>query len=248
MTLLSYCGYALIGLGPAGVLLGTVLRKPFLLIVVLASAFFWLLTLMLIGIPAKLLLVAEGSSPLLVFLLLLSVSVQESVRWIYWRLCRFTESALDALAEKQSKAKLSALDKLSIYLASGLGHGLAHSAMFFLALLTPTLGAATYYLEGCPEVPFFLAAVLASLGFLVLHTFSMVVALDGYARKKPKQVLFVLGLHYAAALLMISSTLASGCAFSITSSLCCGFVSLVACAFLLWHRTSGYVPLSIEPS
>lgn len=46
--------------------------------------------------------------------------------------------------------------------ASGLGHGLAHSAMFFLALLTPTLGAATYYLEGCPEVPFFLAAGMRS--------------------------------------------------------------------------------------
>lgn len=49
---------------------------------------------------------------------------------------------------------------------------------------------------------FVFLAALASLGFLILHTFSMVVALDGYARKKPKQVVFVLGLHYVAALLV----------------------------------------------
>jgi hypothetical protein len=50
-------------------------------------------------------------------------------------------------------------------------------------------------------------AALSSLGFLILHTFAMVVALDGYAKKEAKQVLFVLVLHLVAASLVSVCTL-----------------------------------------
>lgn len=40
--------------------------------------------------------------------------------------------------------------------AAGFGRGAAHAVFFFLSIATPTLGAATLYLDVCPAIPFFL--------------------------------------------------------------------------------------------
>ncbi|GBG79656.1 hypothetical protein CBR_g29804 [Chara braunii] len=71
---------------------------------------------------------------------------------------RKAEVQLDAVAARQSKPRLSVIDRMQIGLASGLGHGSAHAAFFFLSLLTPALGPATYYVDSCPQMPFFLVA------------------------------------------------------------------------------------------
>ena len=42
--------------------------------------------------------------------------------------------------------------------AGGLGHGVAHAVFFCLSLLTPAFGQATFYVERCSKMPFFLAS------------------------------------------------------------------------------------------
>ncbi|KAH9301854.1 hypothetical protein KI387_013437, partial [Taxus chinensis] len=111
------------------------------------------------------------------------------------------ETILDALALRISKPRLSLTDKMQIALAGGLGHGVAHAVFFCLSLLTPAFGPATFYVDSCNQMPFFLCAALISLGFLIIHTFSMVIAFNGYAEEKKVHQLFVPIIHLVAAIL-----------------------------------------------
>ncbi|GFQ06970.1 gamma-secretase subunit aph1-like [Phtheirospermum japonicum] len=83
--------------------------------------------------------------------------------------------ALDMHAVRASKIKvyLSSMgtnqnvpDRLGPYqvlsaiksLPGGMGHGLAHAIFFCISLLTPAFGPATYYVEKCSQIPFFLVS------------------------------------------------------------------------------------------
>lgn len=47
---------------------------------------------------------------------------------------------------------------LILYVAGGMGHGVAHAIFFCVSLLTPAFGPATYHVEKCPQMPFFLVS------------------------------------------------------------------------------------------
>lgn len=49
--------------------------------------------------------------------------------------------------------------------AGGLGHGVAHAVFFCLSLLTPSFGPATYYVDSCSQLPFFLVSGAFSLSY-----------------------------------------------------------------------------------
>lgn len=44
------------------------------------------------------------------------------------------------------------------FTAGGMGHGVAHAVFFCISLLTPAFGPATYYVEKCSQIPFFLVS------------------------------------------------------------------------------------------
>lgn len=46
----------------------------------------------------------------------------------------------------------------SLYAAGGLGHGVAHAVFFCLSLLTPAFGPATFFVDRCSQIPFFLVS------------------------------------------------------------------------------------------
>eukprot|EP00897_Mesotaenium_endlicherianum_P009276 jgi/Mesen1/8377/ME000468S07815 len=127
--------------------------------------------------------------------------------------------------------------------SSGLGHGMAHSAFFFLSLLTAAVGLATYYANTCPEMPFFLVASVASLAFLLLHTFGMVVAFDGYATHTKAHQLAVPALHLTAALLMLVNFAPGGCAAGVCLVWICAAAMIALCARAAWERTGHSITL-----
>lgn len=51
------------------------------------------------------------------------------------------------------------------YAAGGLGHGVAHAVFFCLSLLTPAFGPATFYVDRCSRIPFFLVSGESSPSF-----------------------------------------------------------------------------------
>ena len=44
------------------------------------------------------------------------------------------------------------------FAAGGLGHGLAHAVFFCISLLTPAFGPATFFVDRCSQIPFFLVS------------------------------------------------------------------------------------------
>ncbi|TVU32619.1 hypothetical protein EJB05_24357 [Eragrostis curvula] len=171
MTVAAGLGYALIALGPAlSLFAGVVARKPFLVLTLLSSTLFWLLTLILLsGVWRGFLPIKSGAWLPYIILILSSVALQEGARLVFWRLYKKMEEMLDAFADRISKPRLSWTDKMLIYLA------------------------------------------IVALGFLVVHTFSMIIAFNGYEEKKKSDQIFVPVVHVAAAVMTLVNLAPGGC-------------------------------------
>ncbi|EHA8591581.1 Gamma-secretase subunit APH1-like [Cocos nucifera] len=70
-------------------------------------------------------------------------------------------------------------------------------------LLTPAFGPATFYVDRCSHIPFFLVSAIMSLGFVIIHTFSMVIAFNGYAEGRKSDQSVVPVVHSIAAIMII---------------------------------------------
>ncbi|KAK6266155.1 hypothetical protein QUC31_016992 [Theobroma cacao] len=128
--------------------------------------------------------------------------LQEGLRLLFWKVYKRLEDILDAFADRVSKPRLYLTDKMQIALAGGLGHGVAHAVFFCVSLLTPAFGPATYFVDRCSQIPFFLVSAIIALAFVTIHTFSMVIAFNGYAEGNKVDQLFVPSVHLAAGMMV----------------------------------------------
>lgn len=238
MSVVAGIGYALLALGPAlSLFVSVIALKPFLVLTVLTSTLVWLVSLIVVAAVWRAFL-PLGSSPWLLFLLLFTcVAFQEAVRPVFWKVYKKVEGVLDLLADRLSKPRLYFTDKLQIALAGGLGHGIAHGVFFCLSLLTPAFGPATYYVESCGQMPLFLVAALISLAFLIIHTFSMIIAFNGYEDGKKLHQLFAPGLHFVAAFLTLVNLFPGGCIAGVPLVLSCAALALTFCGKIVWDKT-----------
>lgn len=242
MTVASFLGCFLLGAGPGfGIFAVVIAPKPFLVILVLISAFFWLLSLILVASIWRAFLPLGAAMWPYIGVVFSAVAAQEALRLLYWQLQLRLERGLEAIAAAQMRPRLTALDKIEMALASGLGQGAAHTALFFLSLLTPLLGPATFYLDQCPYLPFFALAALASLPLLLLHTFGMVVALDGHANHKTVHQVVVPVLHLAAGSVLLVNFIPGGCLVGLLLVWLCTIAEITLCAKIVWDRT-GHAP------
>ncbi|XP_062172589.1 gamma-secretase subunit APH1-like isoform X2 [Alnus glutinosa] len=200
MTVAAGIGYALLALGPSLSLFACVIsKKPFLILTVLSSTLLWLISLILLSGVWRGFLPLKSTTwwpyGLLIFT---SVAFQEGLRVLFWKVYKRLEDILDGFAERVSKPHLFLTDKMQIALAGGLGHGMAHAVFFCLSLLTPAFGPATFVVDRCSRIPFFLVSAIISLAFVTIHTFSMVIAFNGYAEGNKVDQLFVPVVHLVA--------------------------------------------------
>jgi anterior pharynx defective protein 1 len=68
------------------------------------------------------------------------------------------------------------------------------------SVATLTLSPATFYVAACPQMNVFLYSAMTSCAFVVLHTFSMVLAFDGYAHRSVVCIALPPVIHLLAAL------------------------------------------------
>lgn len=143
---------------------------------------------------------------------------------------------LNAFADRVSKPRLYLTDKMQIALAGGLGHGVAHAVFFGLSLLTPSFGPATYYVDRCPHIPFFLVSALISLGFVMIHTFSMVIAFNGYAEGRKTDRIIIPIIHTTAAATTLINLAPGGCVVGVPLLCIVTAVTLQYCWKMVWRR------------
>eukprot|EP00850_Spirogloea_muscicola_P002631 SM000010S04269 [mRNA] locus=s10:606288:608592:+ [translate_table: standard] len=216
---------SLVGLGPALALAALVLLpKPVLTLAALCSTFYWLVTIIATAGLTRLLLPSAPPTWFLALLLLVAVACQEHLL-----------RALQLIARRQSKAPLSFSDKVQIYL--GFGHGLAHSLLFFLSLMTPAMGPATYYVSACPQMPIFLAMAIASSAFFIIHALSMIMAFDGYGENSSHQYYAPI-IHFAAASTTLLNLAPSGCLVGLPLLWIIVVSAVSACHSILWRKSN----------
>ncbi|OAY74002.1 Gamma-secretase subunit APH1-like [Ananas comosus] len=238
MTAAAGLGYALIALGPAlALFVAAIARKPFLILTLLSSMLFWLVSLIILsGVWRGFLPVRSSSWWPYVILIITSVGFQEGIRLVFWKLYKKMEDMLDAFADRVSKPRLFLTDKMQIALAGGLGHGVAHAVFFCLSLLTPAFGPATFYVDRCSRVPFFLISAIISLGFVIIHTFSMVIAFNGYAEGKKNDQVFAPIVHIIAAIMTLVNLAPGGCVIGVPLLCFAAAVTLQYCWKTVWRR------------
>eukprot|EP00850_Spirogloea_muscicola_P009376 SM000052S17768 [mRNA] locus=s52:560690:570889:- [translate_table: standard] len=249
MTVAAFVGCSLVGLGPALALAALVLLpKPFLTLAALCSTFYWLITIIATAGLTRLLLPSAPPTWFLALLLLVAVaSIASSAFFIIHAVSMIM--AFDGYVENSSHqyyapiihfaaaatAPLSFSDKVQIYL--GFGHGLAHSLLFFLSLMTPAMGPATYYVSACPQMPIFLAMAIASSAFFIIHAITMIMAFDGYVENSSHQYYAPI-FHFAAASTTLLNLAPSGCLVGLPLLWIIVVSAASACHSILWRKSN----------
>ncbi|GAB2230936.1 hypothetical protein Droror1_Dr00015234 [Drosera rotundifolia] len=238
MTVAAGLGYALIALGPSlSLFVSVIAKKPFLVLTVLSSTLLWLVSLIVLSgvwrafIPFKSTVWWPYGA-----LVLTSVSFQEVLRVFFWKGYKRLEGVLDAFADRVSKPRLLLTDKMQIALAGGLGHALAHGVFFCISMLTPAFGPATYYTEKCSYIPFFLVSAFLALAFVTIHTFSMIIAFNGYAEANKVDQYFVPVVHLLSGSLTMINLAPGGCIITIPLLYFVVAVTLIHCGRMVYRR------------
>mmetsp|Transcript_23156 Transcript_23156/g.64323 ORF Transcript_23156/g.64323 Transcript_23156/m.64323 type:complete len:267 (-) Transcript_23156:144-944(-) len=229
-------GSLLLGLGPGLVIYARFVgRKSFLVLLSLASSFFWLLSLFAIASVFRAFVPLPSSAAPYSALLIVSVGIQEALRilvhWIHRRLLVI----LNRLASTQELPPLNDFDEHELALSLGIGHGLAHSVFFFLSFMQLALGDGTYYLEECPQISFFVASALSSLSFLLMHTFGMMVSFEGIQQRKWLFAGLTPALHMGSALLTLANFTQGGCVIVIPVNLTISVVPAILSGLICWR-------------
>lgn len=238
MTVAAGIGYALLALGPSlSLFVAVISKKPFLILTVLSSTLVWLISLIVLsGLWRGFLPLKTTAWWPYGILILTSVAFQEGLRILFWRVYQRLEDILDAFADRVSKPRLFLTDKMQIALAGGMGHGVAHAVFFCLSLLTPAFGPATFYVDKCSQIPFFLVSAIIALAFVTIHTFSMVIAFNGYAEKKIVDQLFVPIVHLISGMLTLINLASGGCFVGIPLLYFMALLTLMHCGKMVWRR------------
>ncbi|KAJ4723300.1 gamma-secretase subunit APH1-like [Melia azedarach] len=238
MTVAAGIGYALIALGPSlSLFVAVISKKPFLILTVLSSTLLWLISLIVLsGVWRAFLPLKSTAWWPYAILIITSVGFQEGLRVIFWKVYKRLEDMLDAFADRVGRPRLFLTDKMQIALAGGLGHGVAHAVFFCLSLLTPAFGPATFFVDRCSQVPFFLVSAIIALAFVTIHTFSMVIAFNGYADGNKVDQYFVPAVHLVAAMMTLINFATGGCLVGIPLIYIMASLTLIHCGKMVWKR------------
>ncbi|TRY53659.1 hypothetical protein DNTS_008660 [Danionella cerebrum] len=201
MTLAVFFGCAFIAFGPAfSLFIFTVAKDPLRVIILIAGAFFWLLSLLLSSLVWFISVKASNSSDpalsrgLLIFGVFFSVLLQEVFRYAYYRLLRKANEGLAAISEDDT----SSISVRQMAYVAGLGFGIMSGAFSMINILSDSLGPGTIGIFGDSQF-YFITAALMTLALTLLHTFWGVVFFDGCEKSRLWVVAVVVSMHLLVA-------------------------------------------------
>ncbi|KAM7077154.1 gamma-secretase subunit Aph-1b-like isoform 2-T2 [Ciconia maguari] len=179
MTLAVFFGCTFIAFGPAlGLFLFTIARDPLRIIILIAGAFFWLVSLLLSSLIWF--IAVKASDPrdeqlqkgLLIFGVMFSVLLQEAFRFLYYKLLRKAIEGLVALSE-------DGCSPISI-------QQMAYDA----------LGPGTVGIHGDSQL-YFLTSAFMTMVLIFLHTFWGILFFHGCEHRRWWEITAVIVMHLA---------------------------------------------------
>ncbi|KAK1800533.1 hypothetical protein P4O66_005756 [Electrophorus voltai] len=197
MTAAVFFGCAFIAFGPAlALFIFTIARDPLRVIILIAGAFFWLLSLLLsslvwfIAMKASSTKDAELQKGLLIFGVMFSVLLQEVFRFAYYRLLRKANEGLAAISDDET----SPISVRQMAYVAGLGFGIISGAFSMINILSDSLGPGTVGIFGDSQY-YFITSALMTLAVTLLHTFWGVVFFEGCEKGHWWVICVVVCLH-----------------------------------------------------
>lgn len=190
MTVEAFFGCALTAYGPALALFAiTIANDPVRIIILILSAFFWLLSLLL---SSLLWFAVVPLREQLAFGLVFSVVLQELFRFFIYALLSKADAYLKKLTENEHTQIFANRHILSYVV--GLGFGMMSGAFSLVNVLADSLGPGTVGFNGEPSNFFMVSAVLC-LAMILLHTCWGVITFAALDDRKWLHLAFVWASH-----------------------------------------------------
>ncbi|KAH8341527.1 hypothetical protein KR059_009104 [Drosophila kikkawai] len=196
MTLPEFFGCTFIAFGPPfSLFVFTIANDPVRIIILIAAAFFWLLSLLL---SSLLWFAMIPLRDVLAFGVIFSVLFQECFRYIIYKILRSTEQGLHAVAEDTRVTD----NKHILAYVSGLGFGIISGMFALVNVLADMTGPGTMGLEGGTEL-FFITSAAQALSIILLHTFWSVIFFNAFDTNNYLHVGYVVGSHLFVSLITL---------------------------------------------
>ncbi|EGD72198.1 hypothetical protein PTSG_00220 [Salpingoeca rosetta] len=219
---------------PLAIFWFVVRRSPKLVIVLVASAFMWLLAALLTGI---IWIIIPPLQDDYWFVILISVPIQEAFRYFFWKMLHKAEKGLSTLTPDGDVV----ITREKLWFVSGLGFGVMSAVMMMSNMLDIMTGPGMVPARGCPDFNLFTISALVSAAIVMCHAFWGVIAGKAWEQRtisksmfipsRDWKLFFVLAMHYFVAFLTIDAD----------KTTCVGFLLPIYGATLLCACTAWFV-------
>ncbi|XP_044750769.1 gamma-secretase subunit Aph-1 [Coccinella septempunctata] len=227
MTVVEFFGCMFLAFGPPfAMFVFTVAQDPVRIIIMIASAFFWLLSLLLSSCWWFIVFPLRNE---LVFGLVFSVLFQEFFRGIIYMILRKAQNGLTKIGDGTSSL---VQNKHIVSYVSGLGFGIMSGAFSLINVLADAVGPGTMGIKSGTE-KFFITSSATTLCFILLHTFWSVIFFDALDKKNKSPVAIVVLSHLLASCLTLLNRYQVYTATILPIALICALTGLLA------FRTAG---------
>ncbi|RZF38698.1 hypothetical protein LSTR_LSTR011008 [Laodelphax striatellus] len=229
MTISEFVGCACIAYGPLlAMFVFTIMQDPIRIIILIAAAFFWLVSLLLSSVFWFILPLKNT----LIFGVVMSVLFQEFFRYLIYRLLRKAEAGLKKVSVPDTNIEITNNKHVLAYVA-GLGFGTMSGAFALVNVLADISGPATMGLKGSSSLFTIISAVLTSC-FVLLHTFWGVIFFNAIDTHNHMQLAWVVGSH-----LLVSSVTLFNSRMLYFSSVIPAITVLVCSAYMAFMICGG---------
>lgn len=203
MTIAQFFGCGMIAFGPPIVMFAlTIAKDPIRTIMLVASSFFWLLSLLFSSILYTAVIPLQDY---LAFGLVFSVLFQELFRFLWFLLIQKAEGGL----KKVSDGNMQIVENKNILAyVSGLGFGMISGAFSLINVLADMTGPGTIGRHGDPK-QFFVASAVTSLAFILLHVFWGILFFNALHRRAYLQLAYVVLCHLLASCITLMNPMYS---------------------------------------
>lgn len=199
MTVTAFFGCAFTAYGPVlAMFVLTIAHDPVRVIILILSAFFWLLSLLL---SSLLWFAVVPLKETLAFGLVFSVLFQETFRVLIYLLLRKADAFMKKLTENE-ETQIFANRHILSYVV-GLGFGMMSGAFSLVNVLADSIGPGTVGLMDKTPKDFFMVSAVICLCMIFLNTFWGILAFDALDKKRWVNLAFVWLSHLTVSCLTL---------------------------------------------
>jgi len=199
MTLPEFYGCTFLAFGPPlAMFIFTIAHDPIRIIILIAAAFFWLLSLL---VSSLLWFAIVPLRDTIGFALVFSVLFQEAFRFLIYKILRKTEKGLQEVA---NSPQIVANKHILAYVC-GLGFGIISGLFALMNILADAAGPATIGLKSGAS-GFLLTSATQTLLMILLHTFWSVIFFDAIDNSKHVETAYVVISHLIVSTVTLLNT------------------------------------------